>query len=288
MKPFFIFAATFLLTGSAAAQYHVYWGDVHGHTALSDGKGSLDEYFVYARDVAKLDFVIVTDHDFGNAAPWRLPREAWQTTQAKADEFTVNGKFVGIAGYEWTSQPKYWTDVEEGTPSERLFPGPPKFYNHKNVYFPHRVDDLFSAKDSVYMTPDLLAAAVRKAGGLIHNNHPSVGPDGRDQWDYGSDASSMIVNTEMYGDSLKYEGKTYQVDTEKAVCEFLDRGGKSGFLRGTDTHEGKTAARTAVLAKELTRESLFEALRSPPQLRDIPRAHGVGFYSQWPPHGRRV
>ena len=146
MKLFFIFAATFLLTGSAAAQYHVYWGDVHGHTALSDGKGSLDEYFAYARDVAKLDFVIVTDHDFGSAAPWRLPREAWQTTQAKADEFTVNGKFVGIAGYEWTSQPKYWTDVEEGTPSERLFPGPPKFYNHKNVYFPHRVDDLFSTR----------------------------------------------------------------------------------------------------------------------------------------------
>jgi len=41
---------------SAFAQYHVYWGDVHGHTSISDGKGSLDDYFTYARDAAKLLF----------------------------------------------------------------------------------------------------------------------------------------------------------------------------------------------------------------------------------------
>jgi hypothetical protein len=35
---------------------------------------------------------------------------------------------VAIAGYEWTSQAKYWT------PAEPLFKGPVKYYNHKNVY----------------------------------------------------------------------------------------------------------------------------------------------------------
>ena len=189
------------------------------------------------------------------------PARLGSLTQDKADEYNVDGKFVAIAGYEWTSQSKYWTDVATGEESERLFPGVPKFYNHKNVYFPHRVDDIFRAKDSAYMTPDLLAEAVRKAGGLIHNNHPDKGPDGRDQWDYTAAASEVIVNTEMYGDVLNYEGKTYQVDMEKAVCAFLNRGGRTGFVRGTDSHEGKPEARTAALAKELTRESLFEALR---------------------------
>jgi len=167
----------------AFAQYRVYWGDVHVHTNLSDGKGNLDEVLTYARDVSGLDFVILTDHDFGNGWPWRMPQEAWQRIQDKVDAYTVPGEFVAIAGYEWTSQPKYWSEFVGDEPSERLFPGPPMFYNHKNVYFPSRVDYLFSAKDVAYMTPDLLAQAVRREGGLIHNNHPSADQEGRDQFD---------------------------------------------------------------------------------------------------------
>jgi len=246
----------------ASAQYQVFWGDVHGHTRHSDGKGSLDDYFTYARDVAKLDFVIVTDHDFGNGKPtWRLPVETWTLTQNKADEYAVSGKFVAIAGYEWTSQPKYWTEVEEGITSEPLFPGQPKFFNHKNVYFPGRIDYILSAKDAATMTPNLLAEAVKKHGGLVHNCHPSSEPEGKDQWDYEPVHYSVITNTEMYGDTMHYEGKTHHAKMEQAVRGFLNRGGKTGFVRGTDTHEGQPAARTAVLARELTREAIFDALR---------------------------
>jgi len=247
----------------ALAQYQVYWGDVHGHTSHSDGKGSLDDYFVHARDVSKLDFVIVTDHDFGNGKPtWRLPKETWRLTQIKADEYTVNGQFVAIAGYEWTSQPKYWTDVKKGTPSERLFNGPPKFYNHKNVYFPSRVEHIFSAKDSAYKSPDLLAAAVLDAGGLVHNAHPNALPGAKDQFDYKPSYYSVIRNTEIGSDALYgTEGKKHELGWEQAVRDFLNCGGKTGFVKGTDTHEGKPAARTAVFAKELTREAIFDALR---------------------------
>ena len=79
---------------AATTPYGVYWGDMHGHTSISDGKGSLDDYFTYARDAADLDFVVVTDHDFGNSSPWQMPRETWKPTQEKADEYTVNGRFV--------------------------------------------------------------------------------------------------------------------------------------------------------------------------------------------------
>ena len=41
----------------------------------------------------------------------------------------------------------------------------------------------------------------------------------------------------------------------------LIEGGKTGFVRGSDTHDGKPAARTAVLATALTRPAIFEALR---------------------------
>lgn len=266
--PFFrpiLWAAPFLLavltSRPVSAQYRIYWGDMHGHTANSDGKGSLDDYFRYARDVSKLDFAVVSDHDFGNGPPWRMPQAIWTQTQDKAEEYTVKGKFVAIAGYEWTSQSKYWAGVAQGAPSERLFAGPPKFYNHKNVYFPKRTDSLFSAKDAATMTPDLLAAAVLKHGGLVQNNHPCSGPDGADQWAYDPAYDSVIASTEIAEDKMQYNGKTYASGVEQAIRDFLNRGRKTGFVKGTDTHEGRPSARTAILAKELTRDALFEALR---------------------------
>ena len=248
-------------TGPACAEYHLYWGDVHGHTSISDGKGDLDHYLTYARDTAGLDFVIVTDHDFGNAAPWRMPEAAWQLTQERVEAYTVPGQFVAIAGYEWTSQPKYWSEVGPELVSERLFPGAPRFFNHKNVYFPSPVGSIFSAKDPAYYTPELLAAAVRAAGGLIQNNHPSAGEDGRAQFAYAPWCSAVIANTEIGADVVWYEGRAYQTNMERVVRHYLNRGGKTGLVKGTDAHEGEPAARTAVLAEGLTREAIFEALR---------------------------
>jgi hypothetical protein len=73
-KAFLLGFCAFALIGCAmSAKYHIYWGEAHGHTRISDGKGTLDDYFTYARDVAKLDFAIVSDHDFGNAHPWWMP-----------------------------------------------------------------------------------------------------------------------------------------------------------------------------------------------------------------------
>ncbi len=264
---FCLWLVVFLGACSAYArggEYQLYWGDVHTHTNLSDGKGTPDQLLSYARDVAHLDFVILSDHDFGNGPPWRMPPQAWNQIQDKVDEYTVAGKFVAIAGYEWTSQGKYWTQVGPNQPSERLFPGPPKFYNHKNVYFPARVEQIFSAKDAAYQTPDLLAEAVRRRGGLIQNNHPCSFGDSetRDQWEYTPEHSSVIVNTEMGPDVNRYQGKTYQLNWEQSVRAFLGTGRQTGFVGGSDTHEGKPAARTAVLAEALTREALFAALRS--------------------------
>lgn len=248
---------------AGSPEYRLLWGDVHTHTNFSDGKGTVDELLAYARDVARLDFVILSDHDFGNGPPWRMSRETWNQVQDKVDAYTIEGKFVAIAGYEWTSQAKYWTDVGPNEHSERLFPGRPKYYNHKNVYFPASVADIFRSKDRAYFTPDLLAEAVRKTGGLIQNNHPFVfgSNETRDQFEYASCQSDVIVNTEIGPDTSHYQGKTYRLNWEQELRGLLNRGVRTGFVRGTDTHDLKPAARTAVLAKELSRPAIFDALR---------------------------
>jgi hypothetical protein len=40
----------------------IYWGDIHTHSELSDGTGSAEHSFYYARYVACLDVYALTDH----------------------------------------------------------------------------------------------------------------------------------------------------------------------------------------------------------------------------------
>ena len=61
-------------------------GEMHGHTNLSDGRPDIDTYFRNIRDLAKLDFAVLSDHDHGgvgsaelwsgNPSKWELTRRA--------------------------------------------------------------------------------------------------------------------------------------------------------------------------------------------------------------------
>ena len=87
--------------------YHVYFGNLHSHTSHSDGVASPADAFAFARDSAGLDFLAVTDH-IGSFhlvpyVPMNTPWQ-WDNCMSMADSFTVVGSFVGIAGWEWTSE----------------------------------------------------------------------------------------------------------------------------------------------------------------------------------------
>ncbi|MBI5865532.1 MAG: CehA/McbA family metallohydrolase [Planctomycetes bacterium] len=226
--------------------FRLYWGDLHTHSTFSDGCTSVEEVLKYARDTAGLDFVAVTDHDFGNQAPWRLSTETWNDIQSTCARLTQARRFIALPGYEWTSQAKYWTGYSGPEQSEGLFVGPPRYFNHKNVYFAHPVRDIFRAA----------------VGGLVQNNHPSTGLAGRDQWQFTADSARIIANTEMAPDVASYHGVTYEMGIESTIREFLDRGGITGFVGGSDTHEGRPAVRTAVWSDGLTQCDLLSAFRA--------------------------
>jgi hypothetical protein len=183
-----------------------------------------------------------------------MPRDVWALTNDKVDEYTANGRFIAIAGFEWTTNPISWT----GTPP--LFSGPARYFDHKNAYFPKRVDYLFSAMDPAYETPDLLAEAVRRAGGLIQNNHPDP-LQWPDEFDYSAASAEVIANSEIWPDTFQVATRRFTANTEQTLRAFLATGGRTGFVGGSDTHEGKPQFKTAVLARALTRPAIFEALR---------------------------
>jgi len=82
-------------------EWQIYWGEIHGHTVLSDGFGRPDAYYLYGRDVMGLDFCALSDHDF------RLAYDNcrnWHTIERITAEFHDPGRFVTLLGFEATDR----------------------------------------------------------------------------------------------------------------------------------------------------------------------------------------
>ncbi len=78
-------------------RHRIFWGDTHGHTSMAEGQGSARSFFEYAREDARLDFVTLSEHDI-----WMHDAE-WQELQGLTREFTREGSFTAILGYEWSA-----------------------------------------------------------------------------------------------------------------------------------------------------------------------------------------
>ena len=89
------------------SKYNIYFGEMHGHSNMSDGYPSVDDYFINIRDCAKLDFAALTDHDHGGLGKAELFGDKWNIIREKVKEYNVPGKFTTILGYERDSYPWY-------------------------------------------------------------------------------------------------------------------------------------------------------------------------------------
>lgn len=72
------------------------WGDTQGQTGESVGTGTLQSFFDYARDAARLDFVTHSANDFQVENDFYA--EVWDTV----DKYNTDGKFVAFGGFEWS------------------------------------------------------------------------------------------------------------------------------------------------------------------------------------------
>jgi hypothetical protein len=77
--------------------YQFYWGDLHAHTSYSDGVQTPVDAYRHAREVAKIDFFAVTDHDA------ELTFDEYADVRRQADAFDKPGSFAALYGVEWTT-----------------------------------------------------------------------------------------------------------------------------------------------------------------------------------------
>jgi hypothetical protein len=77
----------------------IVWGDIHTHSELSDGTGTPDHSFYYAKNIACLDFNALTDHaEIMLFSPWSL-----NILEASTNNWYEPDSFVTFHGIEWTS-----------------------------------------------------------------------------------------------------------------------------------------------------------------------------------------
>lgn len=87
--------------GPTAGGYFVYMGHIHNHTIISGAKGTPEEAYAYARDIAGMDFLCITDH------AEEVSSREWTDLTAAADLYNDDNSFVTFRGFEWSSSSIY-------------------------------------------------------------------------------------------------------------------------------------------------------------------------------------
>ena len=232
----------------------ILWGDLHGHSNLSDGTGVPEDYFLYARDVSGLDVVALTDHDHWGMLPLARHDELWEEIEEQTRRFHEPGRFVTLLGYEWTS----W------------------IYGHRHVLYFGDQGPVFDSIDEAYETPQSLWQALAEWGkpALTFAHHSGGGPIATD-WEIPPDPrfEPLVEIVSIHGSSEAYgaPGAIYDPKPGHFVRDALDRGYRLGFVGSGDRHDGHPGAYqtdpaegglVAILAESNTREAVLEALRA--------------------------
>jgi hypothetical protein len=177
------------------AGYKIFWGDLHGHTNVSDGSQNREnpkretptEFFTYGRVVTKLDFLALTDHA-GN-----ISEAEWAATREVAKKFDQPGVFVPFVGYEWSDsvvghKVAVFPTLDGGPVYEA--PSVRRLIGVESEQPVERSPEYFLAYDQFF-------SAVRESGAILHVAHPSLGDQNTTNWNYHD--PDVVRNVEMAG-----------------------------------------------------------------------------------------
>lgn len=195
------------------------WADLHGHSAWSDGSGTPDDYYRYAREVARLDAVALTDHDhWGLDALDERPDRLAELLDL-ANRLDEPGRFVTLPGYEWTS----W------------------LHGHRHVLSFDETLPFFSSLDPASDRPDELWAGLRGRRVLTFAHH-SAGEPVATNWHFAPDPELEPV-TEIASVHGMSEASDAPAPIGGAVeghfvRDVLRHGARLGFIGSGDSHDG--------------------------------------------------
>jgi hypothetical protein len=248
-------AASAVFSAPADAQYNLYYGNFHAHCSLSDdaaGSGTPSAAFAYARDVANIDVMALTDHTH-----YMSVSEYVQLQQA-ANTATQNGVFVAICGQEHGS----------------LSTSEPGAFGHVNIYeAASLIPQYNNGTDFRYNLFGTYAWIANNLDDTIFQplvgsfNHPYNGSGAgiwakfkNFEWDSTGDGAMKLIEV--------LNGKR-SADYEPELFDALGKGWHVGALGNQDNHEGMWGNQpnnigniplTGIWAPALTKSDMLQAL----------------------------
>ncbi len=221
-----------------------FWGDLHGQSEETIGTNSARELIEFARDRAFLDVMSHQGNDFQITTPF------WEELNRLTAEFNRDGEFIIYPGYEWSGNTGLGGD--------------------RNVLF-------------------------MREGRSIHRSHHALVADLSDLTSDANSAEDLFAALEdedcvvfahiggRYADiKMAHDARlerAVEVHSDWGTFEWLledafDQGYRVGILANSDGHKGRHGAShpgaslfgaygglSCLLATELTRPALFDALR---------------------------
>ena len=206
----------------SAGAPRILWADLHGHTAESDGTGSPEGYFEYARDVAALDVVALTDHDHWGILFLDEHPAMWERMRAAAETFDEPGRFLALLGYEWTN----WIS------------------GHRCVVYFGPNGKVHSSLDAGSDTPAGLWNTLRGSDTLTIAHHTAGGPIALD-WTIAPDPElepvTEIVSVHGSSEAADSPKRIYDPVAENFARDALDRGYRLGSSAAATATTGTPA-----------------------------------------------
>ena len=237
--------------------YSLYFGQLHSHTNISDGAGSVEEAFEHASQVENLDFLAVTDHSnsFDNESDDRVDlgtdltgvSSEWAQGHEAAAAVT-DGDFVGLYGFEMT-----WSDG----------------FGHINTFntpgFESRSNSEFGNKSgSTQGYQNYYDKLVEVESSLSQFNHPGTTfGDFQDFAFYDPQVDQRITLIEV-GNGEGAIGSSGYFPSYEYYTRVLDKGWHVAPTNNQDNHKGNwgdsNTARSVVLADALTEDAIYDAI----------------------------
>jgi len=243
---------TIVLYDGVPGRYQLYWADLHIHGNLSDGTGTPQDIYHYARNVARLDVSALTEHDHWGYLPLEDNDAGWRAVRRTAERYNQNGRFVTFCGYEWTN----WT------------------WGHQHVLFADCGDAvIWSWCNKKSNDPLKLWKRLAGLDCITIPHHPGGGPVPT-CWKYYDPTFQPVVEVvSVHGISerMGQPGGIYAPEASGMVQSALARGYRLGMIGSGDTHDGHPALGTpdmpppglaGIYAEDLTGQAILDAVRT--------------------------
>ena len=246
--------------------YGLYFGQLHAHTNLSDGTGTVEQAFQHAADVPNLDFLALTDHSNSFEGQSGLPsagtthlgdenaeevNASWAEGREGARNITAQeGDFVGIYGFEMT-----WSGGAPGHINTFNSEG----FENRNAA-PYKKGDNYEVLEAYYDTLNANPETISQF------NHPGdTFGDFMDFALYDPVTDNQITLIEV-GNGEGAIGSSGYFPSYSYYTRALDKGWHVAPTNNQDNHKGNwgdsNTARSVVLADGLTEDAIYDAMKN--------------------------